>query len=294
MKDMLEIPQSYKRINAMAREAGLTDRNYDRGRGYSDDSYVEPSLEQRRQRDARRDARRRQDTTDSDKYYERPVPQREDTRDSVVYEDGHFRRRDSGNNDALSRNQSRRRSTYDSEKLEAMRRYSEISDSRAPQPRRQSTQFTDISDTPETKLVAKHLHKAQEYITRTRPEDRDNVAIGRDIRNLRKEFGDLPLSASPTPMEQDEVLSMMPEHGSTPSPTPPSRPKAPNGSKPNRPVLVKRPTTEYQQPTVVSSAGSSLRYFLTITRLTTSKLTWKTQQIHVDSYAIVEVKCPSI
>lgn len=227
LDDMLDLPQSYKKIKSMAAELGMIDGEKSRRYESSSINPFEP-----RKGDSQSEAFGRKIDRN------RTLSRKRDTLDSLRSEPRGSRRRDSRYDDMTER----RQTTYEEPEVEDRRRHhGNRSFSRV------TRQDSELSATPETKLVARHLQKAQSYMA-THNEGQKELPLGTGPKTENNGFGDFPFSVSPTPLEHDEIHSMLPEHGSTPSPEP-KIPLIPQSKKP----------TVYQQPSVVSSKQMFIR-----------------------------------
>lgn len=227
LDDMLDLPQSYKKIKIMAAELGMIDGEKSRRHEGSTFNPFEP-----RRGDSQ------SETLAKANGRHRTLSRKRDTLDSLNSEPRGTRRRDSRFDDMMERAQNPRQ-TYEEPKFENRKHQNNLNRSRA------TRQDSELSATPETKLVARHLQKAQSYMA-THNEGQTELPLGTGPKTANNGFGDFPFSVSPTPMEQDET-SMLPEHGSTPSPKPEAqKPSRSNVEKPKKPTV-------YQRPSVVSS-----------------------------------------
>lgn len=234
MDDMLDLPQSYRKIKSMAAELGMIDG--EKSRRYESSSFhpFEP-----RRGDSQSEAFGRAIGRN------RTLSRKRDTLDSLRSEPRGSRRRDSKYDDMMERVQTPRQ-TYEEPEFEDRRRHHGSNLNRSFS--RATRQDSEISTTPETKLVARHLQKAQSYIA-THNEGQTELPLGTGPKTANNGFGDFPFSVSPTPMDQDET-SMLPEHGSTPSPEP-EFPQRVYRSNPSKAVPTPKKPIVYQQPSVV-------------------------------------------
>ncbi|CAG8980249.1 hypothetical protein HYALB_00009831 [Hymenoscyphus albidus] len=173
----------------------------------------------------------------------RSLSQRRDTFDSVRSEPRELRHR--RYDDMAERGQPLRGHMHGEERnLEGRRHFPPGNSHRSFS--RATRQDSEISVTPNAKEIARHLHNAQSYMA-TRGGTQKELPIRIEPTTESNGFGDFPFSVSPTPIEQDGLHSMLPEHGSTPSPEP-EMPQRRN-ERSSFVTPPKKPTV-YQQPSV--------------------------------------------